>query len=83
MTKLGNFFAGINFREWPRKCKFAGTNFRERQNKSRNRESLYPRKFIPIKYIYINQNNGKYTRPGPWDPVRPLEHSPQVSNVYT
>ena len=36
---------------WHWTSDFAGINSRERQKKSRNRESLYPRKFIPIKYM--------------------------------
>ena len=44
------YFAGINFRECRWTSDFAGINFRERKKKSRNRESLSPRKFIPLKY---------------------------------
>ena len=36
-----------------RKCDFAGKNFRESQRNSRNRASLYLRKFIPIKFVCL------------------------------
>ena len=43
--------AGINFRERPFKYDFAGINFRDQRKNSRNRESFYPRNFLPIKYF--------------------------------
>ena len=44
-------FAGMNFRERPFNYDFAGINFRDRRKNSRNRESFYPRNFLPIKYL--------------------------------
>ena len=38
--------------------KFRGRNFREKGKKTRNRESFFPRKFLPLKYgdIYGDLN---------------------------
>ena len=48
-SKISENFAGINYRERPENYDFAGINFRERTKNSRNRESFYPRNFLPLK----------------------------------
>ena len=49
-SKISENFAGINFRERPENYDFADISFRERPKNSRNRESFYPRNFLPLKY---------------------------------
>ena len=58
---------GIKFREWHCRSDFSGINFGERQKKSRNRESLYQWKIIPIKYerrvcITLDQTYSSFTK---------------------
>ena len=59
MNGLVDKFAGINFRERPENYDFAGINFRERPKNSRNRESFYPRNFLPYQVKY--QSNAGLT----------------------
>ena len=55
--KISENFVGINFREQPENYNFAGINFGERPKNSRNRESFYPRNFLPLKYSIFSKNN--------------------------
>ena len=61
-------FSGKNCREWPEHYDFAGINFREPSWNSRNRESLYPRNFLPLRYFRVKyycvsliKESNKYT----------------------